>query len=484
MKPAPFRYVRAESLEHALEAKRELGDDARFLAGGQSLVPAMNFRLAQPQVLIDLNPLRDLDYVRAGQRLTIGALVRHRRLAEDAAIAAHAPLLAEAAPHVAHPQIRNRGTLCGNLAHADPASEFPAVMLALGARMRARSASGERWIDAAAFFRDVFTTALELDEMLVEVEIPPLPERSASAFLEVARRRGDYALVGVAAVVAVDPHGRFASARIALCNAGATPVLVETADLEGAPEAVRRAIDPPANVHATAAFRRHLAGVLTRRALRTALERAQAGKVERAQARRGAHPNSPTRDAGAAGGVVQPALTPPAFPATPPDQEEKVGVAVVVNGAAHTRVVEPRLLLSDFLRHELGLTGTHVGCEHGVCGACTVLVDGRPVRSCLMFAPQANGCALTTVEGLALAPGQLHPLQEAFRDAHGLQCGYCTPGILTTMQTFLQENPAPSEAEVREALSGNLCRCTGYQHIVDAVLLAAQRAAAPAETHR
>jgi aerobic-type carbon monoxide dehydrogenase small subunit (CoxS/CutS family) len=149
-------------------------------------------------------------------------------------------------------------------------------------------------------------------------------------------------------------------------------------------------------------------------------------------------------------------------------------VFVTVNGTGHEREVEARLLLSDFLRHDLGLTGTHVGCEHGVCGACTVLVDGLPVRSCLMFAPQANGKTITTVEGLA-KDGKLSPLQEAFRDAHGLQCGYCTPGILITMQAFLDETPKPSEDEVRDALSGNLCRCTGYQHIVDAVMLAAGR---------
>lgn len=150
-------------------------------------------------------------------------------------------------------------------------------------------------------------------------------------------------------------------------------------------------------------------------------------------------------------------------------------VVVTVNGARHERDVEPRLLLSDFVRHELGLTGTHVGCEHGVCGACTILIDGVPARACLMFAVQANGRAVETVEGLAPAPGRLGPLQEAFRDAHGLQCGYCTPGILMTMKAFLAEHPDPSEAEIREALSGNLCRCTGYQHIVDAVKLAAER---------
>ncbi len=152
-----------------------------------------------------------------------------------------------------------------------------------------------------------------------------------------------------------------------------------------------------------------------------------------------------------------------------------------VNGRAVEAEVEPRLLLSDFLRQDLALTGTHVGCEHGVCGACTVLLDGEPVRSCLMLAVQVDGRTVETVEGLtegAPAGGPLSPLQEAFRDAHGLQCGFCTPGILMTMKAFLDENPAPTEAEVRMALSGNLCRCTGYQHIVDAVLLAAQRRAA------
>src|SRR3954465_8030580 len=134
----------------------------------------------------------------------------------------------------------------------------------------------------------------------------------------------------------------------------------------------------------------------------------------------------------------------------------------------------PPLLLSDFLRHELGLTGTHVGCEHGVCGACTILFDGEPVRSCIMLAVQADGHALATVEGLAPAGG-LHPLQEAFWECHGLQCGFCTPGFLMTLVPFLEANPDPSEEEIRQALSGNLCRCTGYQHIVDAVKLAAER---------
>jgi len=150
-------------------------------------------------------------------------------------------------------------------------------------------------------------------------------------------------------------------------------------------------------------------------------------------------------------------------------------VVVTVNGRRYERQVESRLLLSDFIRHTLLLAGTHVGCEHGVCGACTILFDGAPVRSCLLLAVQANGHEIMTVEGLALDRDRLNPLQEAFRDSHALQCGYCTAGILMTMTAFLEQNSNPSEPEVRDALSGNLCRCTGYQHIVDAVLLAAER---------
>jgi carbon-monoxide dehydrogenase small subunit len=181
-----------------------------------------------------------------------------------------------------------------------------------------------------------------------------------------------------------------------------------------------------------------------------------------------------------------------------------VTVTVTVNGRRHERQLEPRLLLSDFLRHDLGLTGTHVGCEHGVCGACTILLDGEPVRSCLLLAVQADERQIGTVEGLAGGrgggpgsagaegepgaaggagghPGELHPLQEAFWETHGLQCGFCTPGFLMTLVPFLAEHPDPTEPEIRRAISGNLCRCTGYQHIVDAVLLAARKLAAAAK---
>lgn len=151
-------------------------------------------------------------------------------------------------------------------------------------------------------------------------------------------------------------------------------------------------------------------------------------------------------------------------------------VRLRVNGVTHDIMVEPRRLLSDALRHDVGLTGTHVGCEHGVCGACTVQVDGKPMRSCLMFAIAAQDYEITTVEGLTCADGSLSPVQQAFKDCHGLQCGFCTPGFLTTIDAGVKENPDPTEDEAREMIAGNLCRCTGYQNIVSSVLRTAELA--------
>src|SRR5580700_3981700 len=231
MKPAPFKYIAACSLEQALALKAEYGEDARFLAGGQSLVPTLNFRLTQPGVLIDINPLTMCAGVQRAPSgaLRIGALTRYRELERDPATARDLPLMHEALPHIAHPQIRNRGTIGGNLAHADPASEMPAIVLTMGGRLRAQSVKGERWIDAADFFVGALTTALEPDEMLMEVELPIAAPGSGSCFLEMSRRRGDFAIIGVACIVRLDAQGRCAEARIGLCNAGDGPVLAAQA---------------------------------------------------------------------------------------------------------------------------------------------------------------------------------------------------------------------------------------------------------------
>src|SRR3984957_1796163 len=289
MKPAPFRYIAARTLEQALALKAEYGEGARFLAGGQSLGPTMNFRRAPPAVLIDINPLTQLARMQKSgpESLQIGALTRYRDLERDPGTAQDLPLVAEALPHIAHPQIRNRGTIGGNLAHADPASEMPAIVVALAGRLRAQSTQGERWIAASEFFTGALVTALAADEMLVELELPVAKPRSGACFMEVARRRGDFALIGVACTVRIDADGQCAEARIGLCNAGDKPILagdasqslagrpISTAQIDQAAELVQRAIDPGGSIHASKEFQRHLAGVLTKRALIEANKRAQ-----------------------------------------------------------------------------------------------------------------------------------------------------------------------------------------------------------------
>ena len=292
MKPAAFEYFTPATVDEAVALLAEHGGEAKPLAGGQSLIPAMNFRLARPALLVDLNRVSELAYVRAESGgVALGAMTRQRAVERSDVVARAAPLLAEAMPAIAHPQIRNRGTIGGSIAHADPSAELPAVMLALDAWFRAKSSSGERSIPAGEFFKGMLETALEPGELLVEIAVPALPASSGTAFLEVARRHGDYALVGVAAIVTLDPRGRCKEARIGLLSVGDGPVLATEAGkglsgqtpseelLRAAGDAAAtRDIDPPSDIHASAAYRRRLAAVLTRRALALAFERAGSAK--------------------------------------------------------------------------------------------------------------------------------------------------------------------------------------------------------------
>jgi carbon-monoxide dehydrogenase medium subunit len=363
MKPAPFTYHAPRTAAEAVSALAEYGDEAKVLAGGQSLVPMLALRLARPAHLIDVNGVAELTGSRRENgQLVAGAMTRHAALERDREIAAAVPLLRLAAPHIGHFQIRSRGTLGGSLAHADAAAELPAVARALDAEMVVRSASGERTIPAAEFFQMIFTTALEPEELLTAVRFPVWGSGSGFAVEEIARRHGDFALAGAVCAVQV-----------------------------------------------------------------------AAGRIERVA----------------------------------------LSVDLTVNGRSRRVRVEPRKTLADAIREDLHLTGTHLGCEHGVCGACTVLVDGEAVRSCLMFTVQAAGTEVTTVEGLSADAASLSPVQRAFQQHHGLQCGFCTPGFVVSATAFLAANPDPSDAEIRAGLSGNLCRCTGYQGIVRAVRAAA-----------
>lgn len=288
MKPAAFEYHVPDSIEHALNLKNQYGNEAKILAGGQSLVPAMNFRIIQPGMLIDLNQAVELSYIREdGNAIRVGAMTRERQVEFDPSIAKRIPLLTEAAPFIAHPQIRNRGTIGGSIVNADPAAELPVLMLALNARLKARNVSSERWIDAQDFFAGMFTTALAPDEVLVEIELPFMPPLTGWSFMEVAPRAGDYALMGVAAMVTLDKKGKCKQAKLVYLNAGDGPVDAQEAAkfLEGetlndkliesaAALASEKEINPFGNVHTSPEFQRHLAKVLTKKALKQAFQRA------------------------------------------------------------------------------------------------------------------------------------------------------------------------------------------------------------------
>ena len=290
MKPAPFKYLAPDTLPAAIDTMAEYGYDAKPLAGGQSLIPTMNFRLAEPAVLVDLNRvagMRGME-IRPDGSLVIQAMTRQCTVERDKRLHAVAPLLAETMPHIAHPQIRNRGTIGGSLVHADPAAELPVVAVALGATMEVQNSQGTRLVPAADFFQGIFTVDLAADELLTTITFPAWPERTGWAFLEVARRHGDYALAGVAASITLDGADRCRAAKLVYLSVGDRPVdaqaaagmlvgeeITEAIMTEAAETAATTEIDPAGNIHASAAYQRHLVKVLTGRALRLAVQRAK-----------------------------------------------------------------------------------------------------------------------------------------------------------------------------------------------------------------
>jgi len=293
MKPAPFEYYAPTTVDEAVGRLVEHGWSAKVLAGGQSLIPMMNFRLAQPGVMVDLNNVAELFYIKPGTDggVRIGAMTRQRSVEKDPLIAERAPMVHAAMPKIAYPQIRNRGTFGGSIAHADPSGELPAVSVALDGRFRLRGKRGERWVNAADFFLGLFTTALEVDELLVEVALPPMPAHSGWSFMEVARRHHDFALVGVGALVTLNGRGTCDRARLVYFSVGEGPVVARQAAalLEGqapTPEAIRAAaetagredVDPQTDINASADYRQHLVRVLGERALSEAFGRARGGE--------------------------------------------------------------------------------------------------------------------------------------------------------------------------------------------------------------
>ena len=346
---------------------------------------------------------------------------------------------------IADPVVRNRGTIGGSLCQADAAEDLSAVCSAVKAQVVIRGADGERVVAMEDFHVGPYMTAVGAGEMLTEVRLPMRPG-AGSAHEKVERRAGDWAIAAASAAVWID-GGTIADAGIALSAVGMTTIHLTRAEelLRGkapseelfaqAGEIASEDCSPSADGRGPVDYKRHLAGVLTQRALRRATARA-----------------------------LQPGgLT--------------MEVSMTVNGERVSRDVEPRQLLVHFLRETLDLTGTHWGCDTSNCGACVVLMDGQPVKSCTVLAAMCEGHEIRTVESLEV-DGELDPVQQGFHELHALQCGFCTPGMLMTARALLDENPDPTEQEIRTAISGAICRCTGYKNIVAAVRWAAEHEAA------
>ena len=439
----------------------ELGEDARPLAGGHSLVPMMKLRLAEPSHLVDLGAIAALKGIRAeGGEIVIGAMTTQQEIIASELLAERLPILCEAARQIADPQVRYVGTLGGNCAGGDPGNDMPAVMQCLGATYVLDGPNGTRKIAARDFYEGAFTTGLQPGEILSAVRVPVPAQGHGYAYAKMKRKVGDYATAATAVILTL-AGGRCTSASIALTNLAATP-------LHAADAAKRAGRDRPRwcgdRSRGRGRGRDHRSRPRPARSRR--FPQACRGRHDQAGDRERAWPRHGNRQRARARWGRQ--------------LMAKHQIKLTVNGRTVEALVETRLLLIHFLREALSLTGAHIGCETSHCGACTVDMGGRSVKSCTLFAVQADGTEITTVEGLATAAG-LHPLQEGFVQAHGLQCGFCTPGMIMRSYRLLHENADPTDEEIRMGLSGNLCRCTGYQNIVKAVRYAAVKLASQAK---
>jgi xanthine dehydrogenase iron-sulfur cluster and FAD-binding subunit A len=456
------RYVAPASVEEALDLLAAHGPAARAIAGGTDLLLELDRRARDPvDLLVDLTRLPGLDRIeRAGDVLRLGPLVTHNDAIASPLVVSKALPLAQACWEVGSPALRNRATIVGNLVTASPANDTISALWALDATCVVRSAARSRRVRVRDLYSGLRQTVLEPGELIVELEVPTLGPSQQGVFVKLGQRRAQ-AISVVHLAVVLDRDGGGVVLRASLALGSVAPTVVSAAEaearllghgLDDAPidEAAALAaagVTPIDDVRATAAYRSDEIEVMVRRALVTLRD----GRPrERWPAR-------------------------PVFLGTAPavrrgrvEHDDGTPVTCRVNGASRSAPSGASTTLLDWLRDEIGLTGTKEGCAEGECGACTVHLDGSAVLSCLVPAARADGCDVATIEGLATA-GALHPLQQAFVDQFAVQCGFCIPGFLMSGARLLAERPAPTRDEVAVGLSGNLCRCTGYYRFYDAL---------------
>ncbi len=461
-------YFSVTSISEALDLLAEYGERARIVAGATDLILELE-RGQRPGVdtLIDITRVPGLDQITVhGDTIRLGPLVTHNHLVNSDVIVGRAFPLAQAAWSVGAPQIRNRGTVAGNVITASPANDTITPLWALGAAVTLTSTRGERTLDFPAFYRGVRQTAMEPDELLTAITFPALASNERGIFLKLGLRKAQAISVVNAAVILGFDGDTITHAMITFGSVAPTimPVSVAAQYLAGrtlADETIREAArlaatapTPIDDIRGHANYRTEMCRVLVARALR----------LLRDNRERADWPESPALLWGRDSLTVEEAL-----PRRVRHEDDAADTIVTtVNGATYTVTGSINKTLLRFLREDIGLTGTKEGCAEGECGACTVFLDGVAVMACLVPAPRAHGAEIVTVEGLAARDGTLHPIQQAFVETGAVQCGYCTPGLLMAGAKLLEENPQPSRAQIEQSITGNLCRCTGYYKIVEA----------------
>jgi carbon-monoxide dehydrogenase medium subunit len=463
------RYYTPAQLDQALSLLTEHQSEARVVAGGTDLLLEIERKLRTPHVLIDITRIPGLDEIRLeGDVFHIGPLVTHNQVAASPLLVERAYPLARACWEVGAPQIRNRGTLAGNLITASPANDTIAPLWALGASVTLKSARGQRSLPFEQFFKGVRKTALQPDEMLVDISFPATKPQERGTFIKLGLRKTQaISIVNAAAVLGFE-RDTVRTARMTFGSVAPTIVRAPEAEdflvgkrlseetIRKAAELAMRAARPIDDVRSPADYRADMVRVLTTRALRQLAEGTE----------RTGWPSNPAMLWGETDGRFPTGIGSSAAHTTDGDEP----ILTTVNGQPYTvRGANDKTLL-HMLREDLGLTGTKEGCAEGECGACTVFLDGIAVMACLVPAPRAHGAHIVTVEGLASGErGKLHPVQQAFIDQDAIQCGYCTPGFIMSGAKLLEEFPQPDRQQIEQSISGNLCRCTGYVNIVRAI---------------
>jgi xanthine dehydrogenase iron-sulfur cluster and FAD-binding subunit A len=463
-------YITPATLEGALKQLSEHTAESRIVAGATDLMLELERGVRKGITrLIDITRIPGLDQISEDDGwIRMGPLVSHNQCAGSPLIREHAGALAQACWEVGAPQIRNRGTIAGNLITASPANDSIPPLLVLEAQLTLRSIRGERSLPLADFYTGVRKTAMAADEILTEIRFKKSMGSRRSAFFKLGLRRAQAISVVNAAVVLDFDGETILDAHIALgsvapvviqapeAEAYLTGKTLDKAIIERAGELAMQAAQPIDDIRGSAGYRRHMVQVCVRRALSDLLHSGGKTRV----------PEHPVMLWGERGGFA------PAGKGTDLEHLSGTPIETLINNQEYTFHTGQNKSLLRLLREEAGLTGTKEGCAEGECGACTVFLDGVAVMACLVPAPRAHGADVITVEGLASDHG-LHPVQQAFLDEGAVQCGYCTPGFLMSGAKLLEEREHPSRDEIAQALTGNLCRCTGYYKIISAIESAA-----------